>query len=1033
MKECRNLEHLILNVNSIQGLPADLCKAWTRLLNLDLHTNDLKGLPDQLGCMKSLRRLNLAINEIEDIPDSIGQLHLLEWLNLNDNKLVTLPTTMDQMRKLVKMGVVQNRLKILPAAIARLNLLYKLDVRRNEIEYLPSAFKEMQRIHSLLLEENPLSVKYGVVNYERQPPSLLELASRAVLENYCPQDEESVPFSSCAQTSSSMGSIDTAAENLVPMMSNLGMSKPLPPLPSPHQIPITQKSRHSFFSRGSSTIHPQQIKSTRSETLAPTCSSDSSSTASSSSPTTISPLSAHGNMVSPTATPPPGQSAEKQKSSPCSIRPSLFCRSSQNQQSKTHAVGHIQQPSTSTTSILAGKVSPSSTAATRRMNLVPKIDCLLDPEVSILPITLIDHLSIPTTACDYCSRRMFTSGWIDFLEPAKLGSARMIIPVRHRMCSMQCVRQQHRDTFGTELSELFESTDFHIGSNEEMIGSRPIIPEELDEYMIEAVQEAAQAAGISVAHLLEQYQQSQQAQSQQQQQQDQQEGAEDGTILPSVPQEAMPGSPPTNVFGNTLNAQQTMSSGPTSVNRQTAARLCRSISRPMPPIEIQVDPQGQLRRVVYRENKNNTGPRGRIFGPFSTLSQVNGQGEIGTLAATGLGGNTTNNSNTNNGNAGSTGGSRAPGETTMTFNAGEASSSNGNDIDNDNTNDNNSNKKYTSPFAQFDITSTDVLDTIEKKHCPTCNKNVRYFCSKCLKLVNCPEGSVPQLKLPIKIDVIKHENERDGKSTALHAKILAPDDVEVYGWKSMPRYENVDRLLLLFPSPGAKTLSEIDPSSFDKLVVIDGTWEQANKMSKSDSPLVRMKRVTIAPHETLFWRHQRKTDDHLATIEAIYYFLREYHETYLSAIPDPVLQVANDEEVSILKRDSESNDNAGVSESSSEPGATAKKVITPHKEWIDSQKLGPYTNQFDDMLWFYKYFYELIQRTYRERTDGREFTLRHKKGYINYDADKNVKGNEGNEEKVEENAMSLSSSSSSTSAVGVGTNVPDKKSDSPKN
>ncbi|KAF9993065.1 DTW domain-containing protein 1 [Entomortierella chlamydospora] len=361
----------------------------------------------------------------------------------------------------------------------------------------------------------------------------------------------------------------------------------------------------------------------------------------------------------------------------------------------------------------------------------------------------------------------------------------------------------------------------------------------------------------------------------------------------------------------------------------------------------------------------------------------------------------------------------------MTFNAGEASSSNGNDIDNDNTNDNNSNKKYTSPFAQFDITSTDVLDTIEKKHCPTCNKNVRYFCSKCLKLVNCPEGSVPQLKLPIKIDVIKHENERDGKSTALHAKILAPDDVEVYGWKSMPRYENVDRLLLLFPSPGAKTLSEIDPSSFDKLVVIDGTWEQANKMSKSDSPLVRMKRVTIAPHETLFWRHQRKTDDHLATIEAIYYFLREYHETYLSAIPDPVLQVANDEEVSILKRDSESNDNAGVSESSSEPGATAKKVITPHKEWIDSQKLGPYTNQFDDMLWFYKYFYELIQRTYRERTDGREFTLRHKKGYINYDADKNVKGNEGNEEKVEENAMS--------SAVGVGTNVPDKKSDSPKN
>ncbi|KAF9146294.1 DTW domain-containing protein 1 [Mortierella sp. GBA39] len=256
-----------------------------------------------------------------------------------------------------------------------------------------------------------------------------------------------------------------------------------------------------------------------------------------------------------------------------------------------------------------------------------------------------------------------------------------------------------------------------------------------------------------------------------------------------------------------------------------------------------------------------------------------------------------------------------------------------------NSNESKSNKKYTSPFSQFNISSTDVLDTIEKARCPACNRNVRYFCNRCLKLVNCPEGAVPQLKLPIKLDVIKHEQERDGKSTALHAKILASDDVEVYSWKDMPKYENVDRLLLLFPSPGAKQLSEIDPESFDKLVVIDGTWEQANKMSKSDSPLLRMKRVTIAPHETLFWRHQRKASDHLATIEAIYFFLRD----------------------------------------------TATKVITPHKEWIDSHQLGPYTNQFDDMLWFYKYFYELIQKTYRERTDGREFTLKHTKGYIQYD------------------------------------------------
>ncbi|KAK3839957.1 MAG: DTW domain-containing protein [Linnemannia gamsii] len=277
-----------------------------------------------------------------------------------------------------------------------------------------------------------------------------------------------------------------------------------------------------------------------------------------------------------------------------------------------------------------------------------------------------------------------------------------------------------------------------------------------------------------------------------------------------------------------------------------------------------------------------------------------------------------------------------------------------------------SNKKHTSPFAQFNISSTDVLDTIEKAHCPDCNRNVRYFCNRCLKTVGCPEGAIPQLKLPIKLDVIKHEQERDGKSTALHAKILAPDHVEVYAWKDMPKYENVDRLLLLFPSPGAKQLSEIDPASFDKLVVIDGTWEQANKMSRSDSPLLRMKRVTIAPHETLFWRHQKKASDHLATIEAIYYFLREYHETYLTA------------------------------------------------EWIDSHQLGPYTNQFDDMLWFYKYFYELIQKTYRERTDGKEFTLKHTKGYIQYDPED---GRQLAKDTSNTTSTSTSSSASTTTAT----------------
>ncbi|KAF9285947.1 hypothetical protein BGZ88_009321 [Linnemannia elongata] len=689
MKECRNLQHLLLSVNSIQALPSVLCESWINLLNLDLHTNDLKSLPAQLGGLKTLRRLNVAINKIEEIPPSVGQLQLLEWLNLNDNKLVTLPSTMDQMHKLVKMGIVQNKLQTLPEALARLNLLYKLDCRRNEIEYLPSAFKDMQGIHSLLLEENPLSYRYGVSNYSRQPPTLLELAARAVLDRYNPQDADSSTASAYSATSSpgsssspspsitSNGAIADHAgigiSNLIPMMTDLGLTKAstLPPPAGLHAPSTPQKSRYNFFSRACATVHPlQSSKLSRATTVATHHSGDSSSSSSSTSPSSLSLVSSlTGSSLTPESVSVENNSTNNSgrprrlKSSPCGLKPpSIFSRSrTQNDKSRIQGLSWSNSVASS---------SVTSTVAQART--LTKIERLLDPEVSLLPLPLIDLLSLPTTSCDYCSRRMCTSGWVDFLEPAKLGNSRMIIPVRHRMCSLQCVRRQHRDSFGGELTDLFESTDFHIGPNGEMIGSRPIVPGELDEYMIEAVQEAAEAAGISITHLLEQHQAQQQAMAQAQQQSEGQvvaseeaQGPQDQPIDSMLP--PMPGAIP-GVHGSisiqALNQmsldndgqhqQAPMGSGASSMLRQTTARLRRSLSRSTTPIEIQVDAQGQLRRVVYRQQRS-TSHRRRLLETFRSLSQVGqanglggtgaggGLGGLGVLAAAGMGNHTANN------------------------------------------------------------------------------------------------------------------------------------------------------------------------------------------------------------------------------------------------------------------------------------------------------------------------------------------------------------------------------------------------------
>ncbi|CAG8562791.1 12250_t:CDS:1, partial [Acaulospora colombiana] len=51
-------------------------------------------------------------------------------------------------------------------------------------------------------------------------------------------------------------------------------------------------------------------------------------------------------------------------------------------------------------------------------------------------------------------------------------------------------------------------------------------------------------------------------------------------------------------------------------------------------------------------------------------------------------------------------------------------------------------------------------------------------------------------------------------------------------------------------------------------------------MAKHNPELKNIRKVTIKPQKTLFWRYQREDDSYLATIEALYYFLKEYCEVY---------------------------------------------------------------------------------------------------------------------------------------------------------
>ncbi|XP_078134503.1 tRNA-uridine aminocarboxypropyltransferase 1 [Sander vitreus] len=240
------------------------------------------------------------------------------------------------------------------------------------------------------------------------------------------------------------------------------------------------------------------------------------------------------------------------------------------------------------------------------------------------------------------------------------------------------------------------------------------------------------------------------------------------------------------------------------------------------------------------------------------------------------------------------------------------------------------------PLQGLKLASHAVLEKAQERgrlKCSKCGGSRMFFCYTCCSLLGVSLQEIPLITLPVKIDIIKHPNETDGKSTAIHAKILAPSDVTIYTYPCIPDYEK-DEVVLVFPGPGAVSVQDMmqclrdmpesrshgssdepcikrlkseevqgathtakNPESgnseeakglesrvypLQRVVFIDSTWNQTNKIS-TDERLQDMLRVELKTRKTCFWRHQKgKPDTYLATIEAIYYFLNDFHVHCLS-------------------------------------------------------------------------------------------------------------------------------------------------------
>ncbi|NXJ14234.1 DTWD1 protein, partial [Odontophorus gujanensis] len=237
------------------------------------------------------------------------------------------------------------------------------------------------------------------------------------------------------------------------------------------------------------------------------------------------------------------------------------------------------------------------------------------------------------------------------------------------------------------------------------------------------------------------------------------------------------------------------------------------------------------------------------------------------------------------------------------------------------------------PLQKLQLASQEVLEKAKKSgrsKCPQCSSSRMFYCYTCFVPVETvPTTEIPTVKLPLKIDIIKHPNETDGKSTAVHAKLLAPDDVTIYKYPCIPEYkEKRHEVALIFPGPNSVSVKDItfhlqnnsrrgvrdtdddcskepflkkartepkeekdlneclssnvnESAKLKKVIFIDSTWNQTNKII-TDERLQGLLQIELKTRKTCFWRHQKgKPDTYLSTIEAIYYFFVDYHQEIL--------------------------------------------------------------------------------------------------------------------------------------------------------
>lgn len=149
---------LDIRTNSIQCVP-DQIDGLTGLKKLLLDANDLSNESIswvQVAKLKHLTVLSISRNCLNSLPGILGHLTALQHLDVSNNKLTTLPADIGLLGKLEVLKANNNRISFLPENIGNCASLTEIDLSSNLLSELPVTLENLHYLKALHLDNNAL-------------------------------------------------------------------------------------------------------------------------------------------------------------------------------------------------------------------------------------------------------------------------------------------------------------------------------------------------------------------------------------------------------------------------------------------------------------------------------------------------------------------------------------------------------------------------------------------------------------------------------------------------------------------------------------------------------------------------------------------------------------------------------------------------------------------------------------------------------------------------------------------------------------